>query len=107
MALLSASMIRVVITSVTYVGPLATVLESEQSSLSDGAIVVMAQEHHRLPEQLPDFVKSSVKSFTKLQNKFFEFRTSIERDIGAEDLKQDIYNELKMEELERDDEQSK
>ena len=59
------------------------------------------------PEQLPDFVKSSVKSFTKLQNKFFEFRTLIERDIGAEDLKQDIYNELKMEELERDDEPSK
>lgn len=55
------------------------------------------------PEQLPDFVKSSVKSFTKLQNKFFEFRALVERDIGAEDLKQDIFNELKMEELERDD----
>ena len=55
------------------------------------------------PEQLPDLVKSSVKSFTKLQNKLFEFRASVERDIGAEDLKQDIFNELKMEELERDD----
>ena len=55
------------------------------------------------PEQLPDFVKSSVKSFTKLHNEFFEFRASVERDIGAEDLKQDIFNELKMEELERDD----
>ena len=59
------------------------------------------------PEQLPDFVKSSVKSFTKLQNKIFEFRASVERDIGAEDLKQDIFNELKMEELERDDEPPK
>jgi len=60
------------------------------------------------PEQLPSFVRSLVKSFTKLQNKFFELRTSIERDIGAEDLKQDIFNELKMEELERDtDEQPK
>jgi len=60
------------------------------------------------PEQLPDFVRSSVKSFTKLQNKFFAFRTSIERDIGAEELKQDIFNELKMEEFnEGDDEQSK
>ena len=59
------------------------------------------------PEQLPDFVKSSVKSFTKLQNKFFEFRAAVERDIGAEDLKQDIFNELKMEELEREDEQPK
>ena len=59
------------------------------------------------PEQLPDFVKSSVKSFTKLQNKLFEFRASVERDIGAEDLKQDIFNELKMEEFERDDEPPK
>ncbi|MDA9068753.1 Sec-independent protein translocase protein TatB [Gammaproteobacteria bacterium] len=59
------------------------------------------------PEQLPDFVKSSVKSFTKLQNKLFEFRASVERDIGAEDLKQDIFNELKMEELKRDDEPPK
>ena len=60
------------------------------------------------PEQLPDFVRSSVKSFTKLQNKFFAFRASIERDIGAEDLKQDIFNELKMEDLQKhDDEQSK
>jgi len=60
------------------------------------------------PEQLPDFVRSSVKSFTKLQNKLFAFRTSIERDIGAEELKQDIFNELKMEEFnEGDDEQSK
>ena len=59
------------------------------------------------PEQLPDFVKSSVKLFTKLQNKLFEFRASVERDIGAEDLKQDIFNELKMEELKRDDEPPK
>ena len=49
------------------------------------------------PEQLPSFVRSLVKSFTKLQNKFFDLRSSIERDIGAEDLKQDIFNELKME----------
>ena len=60
------------------------------------------------PEQLPSFVRSLVKSFTKLQNKFFDLRSSIERDIGAEDLKQDIFNELKMEEFnEGDDEQSK
>ena len=53
------------------------------------------------PDQLPGFIKSSLKAFAKFQNKFFEFRSSIERDIGAEDLKQDIFNELKMEELEK------
>ncbi len=60
------------------------------------------------PEQLPGFIKSSMKAFTRLQNKFFEFRSSIEKDIGAEDLKQDIFNELKMEELKQEeDERSK
>jgi sec-independent protein translocase protein TatB len=54
------------------------------------------------PDKLPGFVKSTIKTFTRLQNKFFEFRSSIERDIGAEDLKQDIFNELKMEELEKE-----
>jgi len=44
-----------------------------------------------------------MKAFTRLQNKFFEFRTSIERDIGAEDLKQDIFNELKMEEFKKEE----
>ncbi|MDA9140396.1 Sec-independent protein translocase protein TatB [Gammaproteobacteria bacterium] len=55
------------------------------------------------PDKLPEFIKSIIKTFTRFQNKFFEFRSSIERDIGAEDLKQDIFNELKMEELEKED----
>ncbi|MDA9925085.1 Sec-independent protein translocase protein TatB [Gammaproteobacteria bacterium] len=55
------------------------------------------------PEKLPEFIKSIMKIFTRFQNKFFEFRSSIERDIGAEDLKQDIFNELKMEEFEREE----
>ena len=60
------------------------------------------------PDQLPVFVKSIMKTFTRIQNKFFEFRSSMEKDIGAEDLKQDIFNELKMEELEEGgDEQPK
>ena len=60
------------------------------------------------PDQLPSFIKFSMKSLTRFQNKLFEFRSSIERDIGAEDLKQDIYNELKMEEFQKDeDERSK
>lgn len=57
------------------------------------------------PDKLPAFVKFLIKTFTKLQNKFFEFRTSVERDIGAEDLRQDIFNELKMEEFEKEDDE--
>ena len=60
------------------------------------------------PDKLPEFIKFFIKTFIKLQNKFFEFRTSVERDIGAEDLRQDIFNELKMDEFEKeDDERSK
>ena len=55
------------------------------------------------PDKLPGFIKSIMKNFTRLQNKIFEFRSSIERDIGAEDLKQDIFNELRMEELEKEE----
>ena len=55
------------------------------------------------PEKLQEFIKSIMKIFTRFQNKFFEFRSSIERDIGAEDLKQDIFNELKMEEFEKEE----
>ena len=55
------------------------------------------------PEKLPEFIKSIMKIFARFQNKFFEFRSSIERDIGAEDLKQDTFNELKMEELEKEE----
>ena len=57
------------------------------------------------PDKLPEFVKFLIKTFTKLQNKFFEFRTSVERDIGAEDLRQDFFNELKMEEFEKEDDE--
>ena len=60
------------------------------------------------PDQLPSFVKSLMKALTRFQNRLFEFRSSIERDIGAEDLKQDIFNELKMEEFKKEkDERSK
>ena len=55
------------------------------------------------PEKLPEFIKSIMKTFTRFQKKWFEFRSSIERDRGAEDLKQDIFNELKMEEFEKEE----
>ena len=57
------------------------------------------------PDKLPEFIKFLIKTFTRLQNKFFEFRTSVERDIGAEDLRQDIFNELKMEEFDKEDDE--
>ncbi len=53
------------------------------------------------PKQLPIVVKFVIKQYKKLQNNFSNFKDEIEKEIDAKDIKQDIYNELRMEELEQ------
>ena len=53
------------------------------------------------PKQLPIVVKYVIKQYKKLQNNFSNFKDEIEKEIDAKDIKQDIYNELRMEELEQ------
>ena len=53
------------------------------------------------PKQLPVVVKFVIKQYKKLQNNFSNFKDEIEKEIDAKDIKQDIYNELRMEELEQ------
>ena len=53
------------------------------------------------PKQLPIVVKFVIKQYRKLQNNFSNFKDEIEKEIDAKDIKQDIYNELRMEELEQ------
>ena len=36
----------------------------------------------------------------QIQNQFSEFKNNIEEDIGADDIKKDVFNEMRMEELE-------
>ena len=36
----------------------------------------------------------------KIQNQFSEFKNNFEEDIGADDIKKDVFNEMRMEELE-------
>ena len=40
----------------------------------------------------------------KIENKFADFKNDIEDDIGADELKKDVFNELRMEELEKNKE---
>lgn len=53
------------------------------------------------PKQLPIVVKFVIKQYKKLQNNFSNFKDEVEKEIDAKDIKQDIYNELRMEELEQ------
>ena len=53
------------------------------------------------PERLPEISKIIIKNTTRLKRKFSSFREDIERDIGADEIKQDIFNEFRLEEIEK------
>ena len=55
------------------------------------------------PERLPEISKIIIKNTTRLKRKFSSFREDIERDIGADEIKQDIFNDFKLEELEKNE----
>ena len=55
------------------------------------------------PERLPEISKIIIKNTSRLKRKFSSFREDIERDIGADEIKQDIFNEFKLEELEKNE----
>ena len=55
------------------------------------------------PERLPEISKIIIKNTTRLKRKISSFREDIERDIGADEIKQDIFNEFKLEELEKNE----
>ena len=56
------------------------------------------------PNRLPVLVKATFKFFKKIENKFNLFKKDIEADIGVDELKKDVFNELKMEEFEKNKE---
>ena len=53
------------------------------------------------PKRLPDVVKTFLRLYKKMENKLSSFKKDIEEDIGADELRKDVFNELKMEELEK------
>ena len=53
------------------------------------------------PKQLPIVIKFVLKQYKKLQNNISSFKDDIEQEIDTKEIKQDIYNELRMEELEQ------
>ena len=53
------------------------------------------------PARLPIVIKIVLKFYKRVENKFSKFKKDIEEDIGADELKKDVFNELRMEELEK------
>lgn len=53
------------------------------------------------PRRLPVVIKTTIKIYKKIENKFNAFKKDIEEDIGADEIKKDVFNELRMEELEK------
>ena len=41
-----------------------------------------------------------IKFYKRIENKLSDFKKDIEEDIGTDELKKDVFNELRMEELE-------
>jgi|TARA_X000001036_G_scaffold306694_1_gene285440 sec-independent protein translocase protein TatB len=52
------------------------------------------------PKRLPEVLKILIKFYKRIENKLNTFKKDLEEDIGADELKKDVFNELRMEELE-------
>tara|TARA_S200000501_G_scaffold47533_1_gene38333 strand:+ start:1677 stop:1922 length:246 start_codon:yes stop_codon:yes gene_type:complete len=52
------------------------------------------------PKRLPEVLKILIKFYKRIENKLNTFKKDFEEDIGADELKKDVFNELRMEELE-------
>ena len=52
------------------------------------------------PKRLPEVIKTFLKLYKRIENKFVNFKKDIEEDIGSDELRQDVFNELRLEELE-------
>ena len=52
------------------------------------------------PKRLPEVLKILIKFYKRIENKLNTFKKDLEEDIGADELKKDVFNELRMEQLE-------
>ena len=49
---------------------------------------------------MPDLIKNMIKLYKQIERKLGIFQKEFEEDIGANELKKDVFNELRMEDLE-------
>ncbi|MDC1051311.1 Sec-independent protein translocase protein TatB [Gammaproteobacteria bacterium] len=51
------------------------------------------------PTRLPNAVKFIIKIYKKIQHAIFKFKNDLELEIGTDEIKKDVFNEMRMEEL--------
>ena len=51
------------------------------------------------PSRLPTVIKFLIKIYKKIQKQVSEFKNDLAAEIGTEELKKDVFNEMRMEEL--------
>ena len=51
------------------------------------------------PARLPELIKTWLKYYKKIQRQISNFQKDIEIEIGTDEIKKDVFNEMRMEEL--------
>ena len=51
------------------------------------------------PARLPELIKTWLKFYKKIQKQISNFQKDIETEIGTDEIKKDVFNEMRMEEL--------
>jgi sec-independent protein translocase protein TatB len=59
------------------------------------------------PKRLPDLIKTILKFYKKVQKQISNLKNDLEEDIGTEEIKKDVFNEMRMEELDLFDKSDK
>ena len=59
------------------------------------------------PKRLPDLIKTILKFYKKVQKQISNLKNDLEEDIGTEEIKKDVFNEMRMEELDLFDKSNK
>ena len=59
------------------------------------------------PKRLPDLIKTILKFYKKVQKQIANLKNDLEEDIGTEEIKKDVFNEMRMEELDLFDKSDK
>ena len=59
------------------------------------------------PVRLPELIKTWLKFYKKIQKQISNFQKDIETEIGTDEIKKDVFNEMRMEELDLSGESNK
>ena len=59
------------------------------------------------PSRLPTAIKFVVKIYKRIQKQVSKFKSDLEAEIGTEEIKKDVFNEMRMEELDLNGDKNK